>query len=356
LALACTDGGGTDDSASGPAGLAVLGSGTNSLASVLLETWATDADGLNVPRDVEFNPDSGNLWVVNYLDDSVVILEGPGTDGQTSVKHGDSSDSNHFLAKPSSLAFNDIGGVATAHEEDERTQGSGPNSSPEDFMGPTLWTSNEDDFRASHSSHLDMMHNSPNAAGIAWEVDNRFWVFDGYHNSITMYDFHADHQLGGTDHTDGELLRYVEDEVGYVSDVPAHVAFDHDTSLLYIADTANNRIAVLDTTTGEKGSRVPNNYDGGTQYYMDDADLSTLIEGADFDMERPSGLELHDGMLWVTDNATGAILAFDLDGGLIDWLDTELPDGCLMGIALDDDGDLWFVDAVENEVVRIQPG
>ncbi len=356
LLVACTDGttssGTTDTGTPGPVGLAVLGGGTNSLSAVTLETFATTDDGLNTPRDLEFNPNSGNLWIANYVDDSVVILENPGADDQSSEHWGDNSDANHFLAKPSALAFNDQGGVATIHEEDEPTQGG---FTPADFMGPTLWTADEADFEADHWSHLDMLHNSPNGVGIAWESGNKFWIFDGYHSSITMYDFHDDHDLGGTDHSDGEIKRYVEDEVSYVSDVPGHLAFDHDTDLLYIADTGNNRIAVLDTTSGTEGSRITPNYDGADQDHINDADISTLIDGADFGLERPSGLELVDGLLWVSDNATGGIYAFELDGTLVDWLDTELPDGCLMGLAFSDDGNLWFVDAVEQEVLRISP-
>ena len=352
LLLACNGGTTGDTGDTGPTGLAVLGAGSNSLSAVLVDTFATSDDGLNTPRDVEFNPESGNLWVANYVDDSIVILENPGSDDQTSVKWGDNSDANHFLAKPSALAFNDQGGVATIHEEDEKTQG---NATPADFMGPTLWTANESDFEANHWSHLDMLHNTPNGMGIAWESGNRFWVFDGYHDSITMYDFHEDHDLGGTDHTDGEILRYVEGEVKMVDDVPGHLAFDPDTKLLYVADTGNNRIAVLDTTSGEEGRRISPNYDGGEQHEVDDASISTFISGEDFGLELPSGLEFHDGLLWLSDNGTGRIHAFDLEGNEVDWLDTELPSGCLMGIAFDEGGNLWTVDAVEQQVLRISP-
>jgi hypothetical protein len=41
------------------------------------------------------------------------------------------------------------------------------------------------------------------------------------------------------------------------------------------------------------------------------------------------------------------------DGTLIDWLDTGLPEGSLMGITFAADGSLWLVDAVENRILRI---
>ncbi len=57
----------------------------------------------------------------------------------------------------------------------------------------------------------------------------------------------------------------------------------------------------------------------------------------------------------VTDHATGIIHAFDLDGNQIDYLDTELGDGALMGIAARSLEDLWIVDAKDDRVLRIQP-
>ena len=35
-------------------------------------------------------------------------------------------------------------------------------------MGPTLWDGNLNIYDGGHASHLDMLHNSPNGAGIAW--------------------------------------------------------------------------------------------------------------------------------------------------------------------------------------------
>ena len=112
-----------------------------------------------------------------------------------------------------------------------------------------------------------------NRIQLAWHHDhegpidhgNAFWVFDGYHSSITFYDFHTDHGLGGTDHSDGEIARYVEGEVQRRMEVPSHMALDRDTGLLYISDTGNSRIAVLDTAVGEVAAAIVPNYDGTQQ-------------------------------------------------------------------------------------------
>lgn len=349
----CPTGGpsGDDDDA----GIPILGDGSHDIASLQMEVIATEDDGLFIPRDLEFNPlEPNELWVVNRGDNSSVILVDPGTSDQEAIFRGDTGGSAHFLAQPSALAFGDDGMFATIHEEDELTQG--PNGTPEDFMGPTLWTSDLDIYDGGHGGHTDMLHNSPNGMGIAWAGERVYWVFDGYNSSLTMYDFNDDHGPGGTYHGDAEIVRHVPGEMRWREDIPSHLAYDQETDLLYVADTGNNRIAVHDTTTGDRGSNHGPSYDvpADMQYEVIGGDCSTLIDGEAIDeMGRPSGLELHDGMIFTNDNRTGRIWAFDLDGNVIDYLDTGLDDGALMGMEFDADGNLWIVDAENDEVLKI---
>jgi sugar lactone lactonase YvrE len=94
----------------------------------------------------------------------------------------------------------------------------------------------------------------------------------------------------------------------------------------------------------------------GTDHYdMDDAIMWTLIEGSDYNISLPSGVIIVDETLLVTDNATGIIHAFDLEGNRIDWLDTGLGEGALMGIEALDLDNIWCVDAATDRVLRIQP-
>jgi hypothetical protein len=81
----------------------------------------------------------------------------------------------------------------------------------------------------------------------------------------------------------------------------------------------------------------------------------TLIEGSDFGLSKPSGLTLIDNVLLVTDNETSQILAFDLDGELIDQLQTPFSSGSLMGIYAASLDDIWLVNALDNEIWRLQP-
>lgn len=346
--VACNNGSDVTTPTTPDVGLPVLGDGAHDLSGVQVREVVTS--DLTWPRDLAFHPDQDELWVVNRTTDSITIVSDP--QGTASTFHARDASGNHFLAQPSALAFNRAGNFATSHEEHELTQG---NYTPEDFMGPTLWDGNSSTFDGGHSSHLDMLHNSPDGAGIAWERRNVFWVFDGWHDALARYDFAEDHGRGGSDHTDGVIRRFAEGDVRFVPDVVSHLSFDRDTDLLYVADSGNNRIAVLDTNTGSLGGALSPNYDGCEQRSVTGGSISTLVDGAAAGLSMPSGLELHDGLLWVTDTDTSTIYAFDLDGNVVDYLETGWPAGTLGGIAFDSDGDLWAVDQLEDLVVEISP-
>ncbi|MFP4601275.1 MAG: PQQ-binding-like beta-propeller repeat protein [Persicimonas sp.] len=336
-----------------PEGIEALGAGEDSLDAVDITVIANGDQDLDGPRDVAINPEATDqLWVVNRNDNSVVVVFDPGTDEQTSERFN-SMGSDHFLSKPAALAFGAPGVMATAQQEDEITQP----STPADFMGPSMWPTDLEHFDAGHGSHYDMLHNSPLASGIAWDKDNAYWVFDGHHGSITRYDFQDDHGMGGADHSDGIIHRYVEGQVSVVNGIVAHLEEDHSTGLLYIADTGNNRLAVLDTNTGEEGDAIAKNYDGATQHTMDDAEISTLVDGSDVGMAQPAGLALHDGHVYVGDNGSSTIYAFDLEGELVDSLDLSdrITPGGMMGLELDADGQIFVVDSEENAILRVSP-
>ncbi|MFW5968352.1 MAG: hypothetical protein ACOCV2_12580 [Persicimonas sp.] len=334
-------------------GVAALGGGEDSLDAVEVTTIADDDEELDGPRDVEFNPEAPEqMWVVNYADNSTVVVLDPGTDEQTH-EYFRTTGSDHFLAKPAALAFGDPGFMATAQQEDEETQP----TTPEDFMGPVLWPTDLNDYDAGHPSHLDMLHNSPLSSGVAWDEGNAYWIFDGYHGSLTRYDFNEPHPPGGEDHTDGVIERYADGEVGIADEVVAHLDMDHDTDLLYAADTENNRVVTLDTTAGEEGDAISPSYDQCEQRHIDDAELSTVIDGDEFEMTQPAGLELHDDLLFVGDNGTSTIYAFDLEGELVDRLDVseEIPAGAMMGLAIDEDDRVYAVDSENDAIVRFGP-
>lgn len=331
-------------------GLEVLGGNTHSVSNLNWEEVLGSGD-LNVPMDLAFHPTkSDELWIVNQGDPSMTIVSRMDTDDWKVLSKSDAT-SAHFMVRPAGLAFGEGGKLATIHEEDETTPFT--DNAPGTFMGPTLWTSNKSEFDGGHGSHYDMLHNSPNGVGIAWEAGNTYWVFDGYHESLTRYDFGDDHDAGGTDHSDGVVRRFAEGEVSYEAGVVSQLAFDAATDLLYVADSGNGRIAVLDTTSGSVGGKISPNYDYDSQRKVNGADIWTLADSESADLQMPAGLALHDDMVFVVDHATSVIWAFDLDGVVVDWLETGVEPYSLMGIDFDADGRIYITDAAADRVYRI---
>jgi len=347
---------GTDE-ADGPSA-PQLGSGDRSPGSVTFTTIATATNGLKQPRDLAFNPlRPEEMWVVNYDDDSMVIVSGAPGDARAFDKRIDGY-ALHFMEQVSSLdfgadatTFNKPGTFGTCGESRNTYNNTAPMN---DFMGPTLWSSDLTIFAKMNpnglGSHLDMLHNTPLCMGIAHEDANRYWVFNGLAGSIDRYDFQVDDGIGNDDHGDGLTWRYGKNQVKRVANVPSHVAWDGTTSTLYVADTGNARIATLDTLSGTKGATI-NGVETSVQE-MDGAMLETLVTG---DVQKPSGLELHDGLLFVSDNAASRILAFDLDGTLVNYIETGIAGGALGGITFGPDDKLYFVDMIGSRVLRIDP-
>ena len=160
--------------------------------------------------------------------------------------------------------------------------------------------------------------------------------------------------MGYDDHSDGEILRYVSGEVKRAKRVTSGMFLDQDTQLLYISDSGNGRVVVLDTTTGEMGKRLPqcDEYPYPVHNLMDDAVLTTLVDSG---IETPSGMTRYGDYLLVGDNATGIIHAFTLDGEAVDYLDTGYGKKSLQGIAVGPDNYLYVAAGKKNEVIRIKP-
>lgn len=345
-------------------GVPVLGAGQGA-AGVTIEVKVTADDGLNVPRDLAFDPETGTLWIVNRKDDSVTLVFAPGTAEQT-TEHRIDPYALHFMEEVSSIAFGAPGTFGTCQESRNTYNRRYP---PNNFMGPTLWPSDLDVFAHSNpeaveflteqfgfytdlGSHLDMLHEDPLCMGIAWDHDNVYWVFDGYNQVIARNDFKVDHGPGFDDHSDGEIRKYLGGDIGYLEDVHAGLVLDHDTGLLYVADPANSRVLVLDTATGEDGQRLRSTEGYPVHVEMEGETWRTLVDAED-GLVTPSGLALRDGRLFVSDNDLGEIVAFDLDGEEIDRLAVGTDPGALMGFEFDASGALWFTDATNHTVSRV---
>jgi DNA-binding beta-propeller fold protein YncE len=190
--------------------------------------------------------------------------------------------------------------------------------------------------------------------GMSWEAENVYWVFDGSDGSIVQYDFATDHGPGYDDHSDGVIARYVIGEVSRVKKVVSHIELDIATGLLYVADTGNNRVAVLDTSTGERGSNLSSIERGVKHYEMEGPTFDTLIDGATAGLEVPAGLALVGDLLLIGDNAQGKIHAFDLSGSPVGSIDTGLSSGSLMGFVANGLDEVWVTDVTGDRVLRIR--
>ena len=73
LLIGCS-GAATDDASTAPSGIPLLGNGSHSTSEVSIETIATQADGLTDPRDLDFHPKTGDLWVANGIDSTATVL------------------------------------------------------------------------------------------------------------------------------------------------------------------------------------------------------------------------------------------------------------------------------------------
>jgi hypothetical protein len=333
-------------------------------ADIEIEKIAGASDGLSTPTDLAFNsarPDE--LWVVNHKTDEVTIIHNPGDAAARSFESFYDPAANHFLERVSSIAFSDGELFGSCQNSTNTYDGQG---AANNFMGPTLWTSDLDIFALSNplavdfvsdlfgfpadlGSHLDMLHESPNCMGIEWDHDNVYWVFDGEDGAIVRYDFAEDHGPGFDDHSDGIISRYVSGDVKRVKGIMSHLALDHSTGLLYIADTGNGRIAVLDTQDGREGDSLPSKEPGTDHHEMRGVQLTDLVVG----LTQPSGIAFVDDHLVVTEHGTGLVHVYDLAGLEVASFDTALGDGALAGIWADSLSELWYVDSAGNAVYRM---
>lgn len=314
----------------------------------------SSVEGLDVPRDLAFHPTRDELWTVNRETDSTVIYFHPGMVTQSSQNLTDGY-AMHFMEEPSAIAFGEPGFFGTCGESRNTYNGQAP---PNDYMGPVLWS---DDLAVyaqpsgtELGSHLDMLHESPNCMGMAWDTGNVYWVFDGHNANLVRYDFDQDHGPGNDNHGDGIVRRFTDIELTRQPDVISDMVIDHTTGLLYIADTATGRILWVDTTTGAMTGDLDSIESGGAapdEYTEWRGAKSGLVAR---NLDAPSGLALDGNRLFVTEHGRGSITVFDLDEEkAIGRLDT--PATSIMGIELGPDGKLWYVDAGSNELVRVDP-
>jgi len=322
-------------------------------------TIANSANSINKPRDLDFKPYTNELWVVNYgttQGGSAVIFYNAGENNQTSQYRKDSHTS-HFMMYPSALAFSQNGEWASTSEIRNTA------SANSTFMGPSLWSGDtnitakvfQNNWVNGYplGSHLDMLHQSPFAMGIASDTLKIYWVYDGWNGNICKYDFNIDHSPGYDNHSAGKIWRYSDVSVLRAPGIPSHMVLDKGSKWLYFVDAGNKQVRRINTATGTVGGNLtaPNevltlykNVTGVTQQTVDTY------------TSQPSGIDHFDNRLIVSDYSTGDIRIYNTAAStpsLMGIVSTGQPG--IMGIKIGNDGKIWFVNYIQNTVVRIDP-
>jgi hypothetical protein len=259
----------------------------------------------------------------------------------------------HFMRRPTAIAWGDdllfstCGEGLTDNYEDDATP----------YAGPALWSSDPAIFGVAplpsqNGTHIDMLHETPLCMGLAHESANIFWAFNGLAGSLDRVDFHAPHQVGGEDHSDGEVHRYIAGQLSRTAEVPSHVAYDSARKLVYVADTGHGRVLSVDPSTAVPGNDIVYYEKLQSSGAMDGATVTELVPAGL--LQKPSGLTLAGGVLYVTDNATSIIYAFEVTGKLRKTFDTGLPAGSLAGITVGPDAKLYIADLLSGSAYRVE--
>jgi hypothetical protein len=340
-----------------PAGIE-LGTGDGSALSVTFTEIYTSAGTELV--DLAFNADDPTqIWALAYDSDSVILgtntVPGPGT-----WRGIHDPAAVHFMHKPTAIAWGANGLWATCGDNDNAQNDPRGANEPNFFMGPALFTSDLSIFAKQNpavglnlGSHVDMLHNTSFCRGIAHVSENWFWVFNGQLGSLDKYNFATPHIPGADDHSDGEIYRYALGQVKGVDGIPSHLAYDADDKFLYVADTGNARIVKLDTTSGTLGGLLPlRNEVLAKNGVMTETNVVPLAIASGV-LQQPSGIEVHNGLVYVSDTKTGTFHCFDKDGNEVRRLQTGLPEKSLAGFGFSSDNKLWFTDRVRGKVIRV---
>jgi len=321
---------------------------------------------------LSFNPTvEGELWVVlrqfpsgkpctKTVDTGCSALRGVmavvtgATGNAPSAVIKEDGNSWHFMRRPTAIAWGEdlifaaCGEALTDNYEDDAIP----------YAGPALWSSDPAIFGVEprpdqNGTHLDMLHETPLCMGLAHEAGNAFWAFNGLAGSLDRVDFHAPHQIGGEDHSDGEVHRYVSGQLSRLAEVPGHVAYDAARRLVYVADTGHGRVLSVDPSTAEPGGDITTYEPLHASGVMDGATVRELVPPGL--LQQPSGLTLAGDVLYVTDNATSTIHAFDATTGkLSQTFDTALPAGSLAGVTVGPDSKLYVANLLDGSVHRLE--
>ena len=134
------------------------------------------------------------------------------------------------------------------------------------------------------------------------------------------------------------------------------MVLDHSNEMLYICDTGNQRIVRMNINSGEIGNHLDPYGENIEGYYsMVGANFETVIDSG---LVSPTGIDIYNTFLLVSDYSNGDILIYDLEPTnqfqLIHKLETEIIDD-LMSIKVGPDGTIWCISTEANKLYQILP-
>jgi hypothetical protein len=323
---------------------------------------ANSSDEIDHPTDLDYHStwSLNQLWVINKetanTGGTTIVIDNAGQSNQSSEFFQDGN-AWHFMSLPTGIAFSNNGNFATSPGVfDANHQGTASA-----FTGPTLWSGDLDIFAqpsGGNGSHLDMLHESPYSQGVAWEIDNVFWIFDGYNNDIVRYDFVDDHNPGNSYHGDAIVRRYSDESVAKdpAGIVPSHMILDEEKKWLYVVDNGNRRIIRIDITTGTQSPTEPS--------YGPHESMEEYVTITDYTWEvvvnqglnKPAGIEIMGERLMVSDYETGKIHVYDINSMPASQLfEIQTPAQGIMGIVTAPNGEIVYADHDASEIVSISP-
>jgi hypothetical protein len=317
-----------------------------------IETVAFESK-LDKPTALAFRPGrDSELWVTNHGDDSIAIVSETG--GETTVVNRRDGYAEHFVARPSGIAFDAAGDqFAVSNDSNNEVRGLHFKLNPErnrffknnNFMGPTLFATAtyaragqskkyladwpqpgyghdppDDSVPRSdcpdkywqkeasacvfprEGSHIDMLHETPLSAGILHWTDNVYFVLDGCgtrtpdntcrgDGGVMMADFNHDHGEGNGFHGDGVIERYVDAPFHRSAGVPSGIV-EHDGSIYY-ADTGSGVVRRLRPHTGRREVLVCSWHPGGASHRRQGTGITDWADATDGppDGDKPQAID-----------------------------------------------------------------